>query len=406
MTTESATRHLDAGETLFREGDAGHEAYVVESGNIECYQQLPTGAMRHAGLAGPGELCGEHALLGETHRNTTAVATEPTVVRPLDDDWLSQLLAQTDPVVRRLLLAAFEHCDTLLQRAQPAHVATPSVITPDADATELPSLSPDLSQALAGNEFRLHFQPVMRLSDGGVAGFEALLRWQRPDGSLALPHEFLGRAEQAGPITAIGEWTLDTACAALRRLSDQREAGSLHEAPLFVAINLSPAQCGPATLKALTRALQHHGLRPRQVRLELGEASLVEQLDRLRAFLAGCRTLGVRLSVDNVGTGPSVLPYLHRLPVDALTLADAFVHDLAQRPDNQPVVAAICRLAADLELDTVAKGVETPQQHAAVYAAGFRYAQGFHYAAAMPLEDAAGFLQKRALSATEPALSC
>lgn len=406
MTTEAATRQLDAGETLFREGDAGQEAYVVESGNIECYQQLPTGEIRHAGLAGPGELCGERALLGEPHRTTSAIATEPTVVRRLDDDWLGQLLAQTDPVVRRLLLAAFERCDTLQQRAQAAPAATSGVAPPYGGASDGSTTGPDLSRALAGNEFRLHFQPVMRLSDGGVAGFEALLRWQQSDGSLALPHEFLGRAEHTGPITAIGEWTLDTACAALRRLSDQRDAASPHEAPLFMAINLSPAQCGPATLKALTRALQSHGLRPRQLRLELGEALLVEQFDRLRAFLAGCRTLGVRLSVDNVGTGPSVLPYLHRLPVDALTLADAFVHDLAQRPDNQPVVAAICRLAADLELDTVAKGVETPPQHAAVYAAGFRYAQGFHYAAAMPLEDAAGFLQKTALPAAEPALSC
>lgn len=404
------TRQLAANEALFRAGDAGQDVYVVESGRIETYQHLPSGELRHLMIAGPGDLCGERALLGEPHRNATAIATEPTTVSLLNDDALGERIAKADPFVRHLLVAAIERCEELQHTAvaPTADAVMPEAapaVPGNAAADPYAELRLALSQALVNQELTLHFQPVIRVGDRSVAGFEALLRWIRPTAGRLLPHEFLWLAEETGLIVPIGEWMTGVACASASRLNEIQQAEQPDAAPLFVAINLSPQQCHPRQLQVLERALAAHHLRPRQLRLEISEAALVDQLDNLQEFLSGCKALGVRLTVDNVGGGPSVLPYLRHLPIDTLTLTDALVHDMAQHATSRTVVAAICRLAADLDLDTLAKGVETAQQHESAYSAGFRYAQGFHYGAPMPLEDCARFLQTRARQAAQPSIS-
>lgn len=390
MPHEPSHRSLAANEVLFRAGDSGQAVYIVESGRIEVCRSLPSGELEKT-YAGPGDPCGERALLGETRRTTSAVAIEPTVINLLSDAAFADRIARADPFIRHLLLAAIERCDQL--RSQDNANTTASQ-----EAGADPSgLQQALELALANDELRLHFQPIIRISDGSVAGFETLLRWQRPGhGHLLLPHEFLWLAEDTGLIVPIGEWLAGVACAALRQFDAINRALLADAAPLFVSINLSPRQCTPALLGILQRELAACRLKPRQLQLEIDEAALVNGLDALQGFLASCKTQDLRLTVDNVGTGPSVLPYLGRLPLDALKLADSLIHDMSRHDSSRTVVTALCRLGADLDLDTVAKGVETAAQHAAVYAGGFRYAQGFHYAPALDFDHSVQFLRDRA----------
>lgn len=235
------------------------------------------------------------------------------------------------------------------------------------------ALEADLRGAHTRGEVSLHYQPIVRLSDGGLAGFEALMRWTRPGHGPVSPVQFIPVAEETGQIVALGAWALREAAAAHRRL---RLGGA------FMGVNLSARQLAEegALLAALDEALAHC---PRGLKLEVTESLVVEDPDRAAALLGRLRDRGVTLAVDDFGTGYSSLGQLGKLPVHTLKVDRSFV-DAMDTAAGRQVVSTIIRLAEGLGLDTVAEGVETAEQRDLLRSLGCTYGQGWLFGKPKP----------------------
>lgn len=243
----------------------------------------------------------------------------------------------------------------------------------------------------------LHYQPTVRLPEGGLTGVEALLRWRHPTRGLLAPGGFIGLAEQTGRIVSIGAWALRTAC-----LQAARCLGSA-EQRLVVAVNVSTRQFRRGDLEAIVaEALAHSRLQPDQLMLEITESALMDDLEAAGRTLGALKERGVRLALDDFGTGYSSLAYLKRLPLDCLKIDRSFVQRIGASDDDEAIVRAIIRLAQTMRLSVVAEGVERPEQARFLARSGCRIAQGFLFGRPVPPEELAGRLQAAAAFSSRP----
>ncbi|MFL5380884.1 MAG: putative bifunctional diguanylate cyclase/phosphodiesterase [Longimicrobiaceae bacterium] len=236
----------------------------------------------------------------------------------------------------------------------------------------------DLRRALQRGEFLLHYQPIISLSTGRIAGVEALARWEHPDRGMVQPAEFIAMAEETGAIVRLGEWVVREAC---RQLAEWRaELGT----EIAVSVNLSARQVAEAGLVEIVRgALLAAGLEPADLRLEITESALLETA-AAESVLAELRALGVELQLDDFGTGYSSLSALHRLPIRTLKVDRAFVSGMEAGNAPSQLVRAIALMARGMELTVIAEGVETPAQLAEVRELGCDYAQGYLLSRPLP----------------------
>ncbi len=248
-----------------------------------------------------------------------------------------------------------------------------------------------LETALEAEEFVVHYQPVVDLRSGEIAGVEALVRGRQPTGRLALPAEFIPLAEETGLIVPLGQWVLDEAC---------RQARAWHAevaGPLSMAVNVASRQLqDPAFTSSLAATVRRSGARPGDLVLELTESALLDDGDTTAASIAGMKELGVRIALDDFGTGYSSLSHLRRFPIDMLKIDRSFVNGIDGEDDGErALVHSIIRLARSLELETVAEGVERPEQVVRLRALGARLGQGFHFARPMDPADLSALLRSR-----------
>jgi len=229
------------------------------------------------------------------------------------------------------------------------------------------TLEIDLRNALARNEFELHYQVVMSAARE-PCGAEALVRWRHPRRGLIGPDQFIPLAEETGLIDALGAWILGEACA---------EAATWPE-HVRIAVNLSPAQFRRGELvDVITGALARSGLAADRLELEITESVLLQKSEGNLATLHAVKQLGVSIVLDDFGTGYSSLGYLRMFPFDKIKIDRVFVQELASRADCAAIVCAITGLARSLSIVTTAEGVETEEQLALVRAAGCNQVQGF-----------------------------
>jgi EAL domain-containing protein (putative c-di-GMP-specific phosphodiesterase class I) len=245
----------------------------------------------------------------------------------------------------------------------------------------------DLRGALQANEFVLHYQPQMDLKSGRIIGVEALLRWQHMRPGLRQPAEFIGVAEEIGLIVPIGDWVLNQAC--LQAVAWQR-AGL---PAMHMAVNLSARQFAqPGLVASVSAALERSGLQPSLLEIEITESLMMTDVEQAVATLADLKRLGVRVSVDDFGTGHSSLYYLKRFPIDVLKIDRSFVRDIVRDADDASIVAAIISLAHSLEMSVVAEGVEHADQLIYLARCGCDTAQGYMISPPMRAEALEPFL--------------
>jgi len=248
-------------------------------------------------------------------------------------------------------------------------------------------LDSELREAIAKEQFVLHYQPQISLRTGQVVGAEALLRWQRPGHGLVGPGEFLARAEENGLIIPINEWVLREACS---------QAKSWHRRghpATRVGVNLSATQFFKQNVPLLvTQVLAETGLDPRLLDLELTESIVMHDAEAVARDLQLLRGLGVGISIDDFGTRYSSLTYVKHFPVDRLKIDQCFIRDLASNPSDAAIVRAIVSLGHSLDLEIIAEGVETAEQLALLRNEGCDEVQGFYFAKAMPAEDLMAFI--------------
>lgn len=251
-------------------------------------------------------------------------------------------------------------------------------------------LERDLRGALAAQQFALYYQPKIRREDGRVAGFEALLRWNRGSHGLVAPTQFIALAEQLGLLVQIGRWVTEEAC---RQVAVWREAG-LGEVP--VAVNLSPSQlASPALLEQVAQSMARHGIGAGGLEMEVTESMMMDDPEQAIAILHSLRKQGVKLSIDDFGTGYSSMAYLKRLPVDTLKLDRQFVTYVASDVRDADICAGMIALAHKLGLSVVAEGVETEAQRDALAARDCDLFQGYYFSEPLPVAQATAFLRQR-----------
>lgn len=253
------------------------------------------------------------------------------------------------------------------------------------------ALETDLRRALRDREFVLHYQPIVSLQDHQITGFEALVRWQKPDGTLVHPGDFIAVTEETGLIVLLGQWVLDEACRAAHALQKQFP----RQPPLSISVNVSPRQFARPDLVALVRTiLTETGIDPRSLRLEVTESVTIDDARRVAAVLSELKGLGVRLSIDDFGTGYSSLSYLHALPFDVLKIDRSFVTAMDKGAESLQIVKTIIALAHNLGMSIVAEGTEDAGQVAQLQAMGCEYGQGYYFSKPVDLAGAVGLLAR------------
>jgi EAL domain-containing protein (putative c-di-GMP-specific phosphodiesterase class I) len=249
------------------------------------------------------------------------------------------------------------------------------------------SLEARLRKALDRDELVLHYQPKLDVARNTITGVEALLRWHIPDRGLVPPNQFIPIAEETGFIVPIGEWVLETAC---RQLAAWQQVG---QAPIDMAVNLSPAQFQSTDmLSRFRRIIVDSRIDPQRLTLEVTEGLLLEDIDLKIDILNRLKGLGLRLAIDDFGTGYSSLSYLRRLPLDELKMDRSFFINLFEDRKSRALVTSLIHLARNLDLLTVAEGVETEEQLHYLQNEGCDQYQGFLFSPAVPADKLAALL--------------
>jgi EAL domain-containing protein (putative c-di-GMP-specific phosphodiesterase class I) len=228
-----------------------------------------------------------------------------------------------------------------------------------------------LRRAILRGEFEPHFQPIIDLRSGATVGFEALLRWRRPQGGLLAPGDFLVLAEDSGLAEAIDWQVFELAFA---------QAHALLAHGGFISINVGGRHFRSSTFVAeLMQLMQRYELPPAQLRIEVTERTLLEDPDEVRRMMAELDAAGVSLALDDFGTGYSSLSYLHQFPLHAIKIDRSFVSALVPQVTGSAaaVLRAICSLGHSLGMELIAEGIETEEQRCALMEMGCDFGQGF-----------------------------
>ncbi|MBP2299455.1 EAL domain-containing protein [Azospirillum picis] len=251
--------------------------------------------------------------------------------------------------------------------------------------------------AIDRQELFLVYQPQADVFTNRLTGFEALSRWRLSDGTMLPPDVFVPMAEQGKAIHLLGEWSLRTACAAA---AEWQRTGM---ADVPVSVNLSARQLDdPGLVRMVLGVLADSGLPAANLKLELTETALFGQTQNAREALVQLRGAGVRLVLDDFGTGWSSLATLRRVPVESLKIDKQFVQAMVEDRDAAAIVQAVVAMAHALDLTAVAEGVETPEQRLFLQAYRCDTLQGFWLSRPLPTDGVPDFLSRLGLTATVP----
>ncbi|MDX6275809.1 MAG: hypothetical protein QOJ92_3019 [Frankiales bacterium] len=297
-------------------------------------------------------------------------------------------LAEPGKDVEQLLREA----DLAMYEAKSGGRGRVQVFAPSMHAALLHRMAIDLElrEALAHEQFGVHYQPVMKLDDGGIAGFEALVRWQHPTRGWISPDEFVPASEESGLIVTLGALVLNEAC---RQAAAWLAAGF----ELQIGVNVAAPQLEAGTLPGIVReSLTRHGLPPGKLVLEITERSLLAG-EAARSALSELDAMGVHLALDDFGTGHSSLSHLRDFPVRVVKMDRSYVNRLTQNERDSRLAKGLVDMAHGLGLDVVAEGIETREEEQAVRALGCRLGQGFRYAPAMPAPEATAWISSSRL---------
>lgn len=259
------------------------------------------------------------------------------------------------------------------------------------------SIETDLRRAIENDELTLAFQPLIDLPTGGVAGFEALARWDHADRGTVSPVEFIPVAEESGLILSLGRWAMHAAA----RTMAEWDAKVGHVLPIYFGVNVSAIQIARDDLAVgVADALRTHGVDGSRFSLELTESAIVQDPGRAMRVLDALKGLRASVAMDDFGTGYSSLAYLQKLPIDVLKIDRSFVSGMMVDPDSVAIVRAVLGLAQALGMKTTAEGIETIELNRTLAALGCSTGQGFYYAKPLAPDAALAYWLSRNASAT------
>ncbi len=378
---------FNAGQAIFREGDAPDVAYLVEAGEVVVSANRDGQSVILAVLKA-GDLLGEMAVIDDAPRTASATARTACILMRIDRAAIAERLETTDPIIRGLLEGQIRRYRAGLAAMQgiaiPPARPLPTSFGPSAERTSIDKfrLESDLREALATGELDVSFQPLLEIAADRIAGYEALVRWPHPERGAISPIEFITLAEETSLINPVGEYVLNRAIGALSRLAD----AEVDPLP-FIAINVSPKQLMESDL--LNRTVDRSraaGVPVNRIKLEITESRMVDY-PTVQALLVRCHREGIQVSLDDFGTGFSNLGHLHALEFDTVKVDQAFARHMMSSRRAMALAKSIIAMIHSLDADVVVEGVETEAQLEVLRELGCRYAQGYLIGRPQPLGD-------------------
>jgi len=251
------------------------------------------------------------------------------------------------------------------------------------------SLEADLREAIEWQEFIPYFQPILKLNDNQIMGFEALARWQSTKRGFVYPNDFIPLAEDTNLVLAIDLQILEKSCSQLKEWQEQ-----LGSDDLYVSCNLFCKHFFSTTLPDdIHHILTKVGLAPKNLRIEITERALMENSDVVLSNMKALKHLGIKILLDDFGTGYSSLSYLHRFPIDVLKIDRSFITNVHEHENNRAIIKTIIDLATNLKMSTVGEGIENIVDAELLQQLDCIYGQGYFFAKPMPAEQALDFIQ-------------
>ncbi|GJL88193.1 MAG: hypothetical protein DHS20C03_19020 [Minwuia thermotolerans] len=395
-------RDVDAGTLLFQEGDRGDDAFIIEEGLIEISIQSE-GERKLIAALGPGEIFGEMALIANTPRSASALARERTRLLVVRRGRLTKPIENADPVMRLMIQMIVERLTDASRSLSGTNEMVPQAMQEARRqafeevrdiALRRVQIERELRRAVETPQFELHYQPIISMADSTIAGYEALMRWNDPQKGQVSPGNFIGLAEETGMIVEMGRWALQKALADHAAMVPVWQR-SWPDRPIpFVSINVSSGQLiEPGEIERLSAIIEDSGVSPDQIKLEVTESLMIHDPEAAVDALTELKGLGVSIAIDDFGTGYSSLSYLHRFPIDTLKVDQSFVFNMLNDTTSGRLVRSIIHMAHDLDLTTVAEGIETQEHFDHLRDYGCTLAQGFLMARPWPRFDIEAMLE-------------
>lgn len=383
---------VEAGNLVFREGDRGYCAYLIEKGAVEI-SVIRSGESIVLARRSQGEIFGEMAIIDDKPRTATARALEDCTLLTVTREQLANRLNDADPILRMCLSVILDRFRLTLLRLGSVNHEDNSAFLGDIDLGEprpLPQphedpaiqeirLEREMEHALRQDDFELHFQPILDLESRRLAGFEALVRWRHRKRGLISPVVFIPTAEASGLIVPLGRWCFKEACRVLRRIDRvvTEQGGARH---LFMSVNVTGRDFAePNFVESIATAIEDAGVDAARIKLEITESMLMHQPEQAIAALRACKARGVSIAVDDFGTGYSSLSYLHKFPIDTLKIDRSFVNEMDEEPIRLEVIRSIANLARQLGISVVAEGIESESNAVKLHALGCGLGQGYQF---------------------------
>ena len=391
---------IAAGDYIFREGDPPGAAFLIESGSVEV-SIMQNGSPLILSFLGAGELLGEMAVIDDAPRSATARAVEICILTRIEREQIHERLAEADPIIAVIMQKMLARYRDGLRAARTLTQAVPEGAEhiQTAERTATPSLAgvmdkfrleSQLMGAIERDELSAVFQPVYDVRAGKIAGFEALTRWQHPERGAISPAQFIKLAEETSLILPVGQYALRKACDALKALPSEFDYA-------FIAVNISARQgAEPYFAELIVEQAERAGIALSRLELEITE-SLTLDYKSVRSLIERCHTHGIRVSLDDFGTGFSNLGHLHELEFDSVKLDQTFTRQMLTSPRCLELVRGIVNMVHAIGADVIAEGVETAEQAEQLKALGVRYLQGWHIGKPGSPAQLQGFLQRRTL---------
>ena len=390
-----------AGTRIFEESDKGSEAYLIQNGYVE----ISRGMGEHKkiiSILGPGEIFGEIALLDGDARSATAIAIHETTVAPLSQHQIRSAIECEDPLtqlllhsaIRRLRFALKDSIDTLEMDSIKILERDDYFQNTQKKAIKYISNITSIKTAVENEEFELHYQPIINLSTGLIAGFESLIRGPKNRPDIQYPSAFIPIAEESGLILDLGLWVIENGIKGLQRF--ELEATRLEmKNDLFMSINVSGKQVdSQENITKMCNIINRADIDPKKIKLEITESALLVNPEHAMSSLNQLRDTGVTIAIDDFGTGYSSLNYLHRFPLDTMKIDRTFIQNLSQGENGVRIVQAMLNLAEDIKMDVVVEGIEKQGELNWLRERNCKYGQGYFIAKPQSISENLSILSK------------
>jgi diguanylate cyclase len=387
---------LSPTEYLFRQDDPPTSAFLIEQGRVEIVLER-AGGERVLAVRGPGDIVGEMAIVDRAPRSASVRAIEDCVILPITAEQLERRMAGANPIVRMVLNVILNRFRATLSSLDSMNGASAASFflhdqgLVDAAADEL-RMERDLERALAREEIAPYYQPIVRLSNGKLAGFEAVARWNHPARGFIPPLAFAPALEASGKS---GELTL----LCMRRIA--RDLPTLLNGALANATNVDEPRVGVKVsghdlgdvrlVEQLAAIINQAGLPASLFRLELTESALVRNADRTAGALRAARERGFGVAIDDFGTGYSAML---STPATMLKIDRSFVQGVGDGGINLPIVENMLQLASLLGMQVVAEGIESVADASALANLGCDFGQGYAFGRPQPVEHSANLARR------------